>query len=322
MAKDHIVDYDTTAGNNTDIDGVSIAEGMAPSNVNNAKRELMADLAELYGDIGGSLVSAGSGGAFTLTTNDNVAAYAQKQFYMFEANHAMPDTATATLNINAIGAKPLRKHVTLNLENGDIAANQMVAVCYEATNDCFHVLSPLADAPIVQGTHSLWIPAAAMDPNVSNGCAVLTKAETTSGRPDIRSLDFDKDSDKFAQFAVAMPKSWDEGTITFIPYWTHKTSTAAYGVAWFLQAVACADGDTIDVAYGTAQSSVDTGGTDEDQYVGPESSAITVGGAPAAGELTHFQIYRDVSDAGDTLDADACLLGIIVKVTINAKDDS
>ncbi len=322
MAKDHIADYDTAPGNNTDVDGINTAEGWAPSNVNNAVREMMADLAEWYGDIGGSLVSGGSGGAYTLTTNDSVAAYAQKQFYLFEADHAMPDTATATLNINAIGAKPLRKHVTMNLENGDIVANQIVAVCYEATNDCFHMLTPGADAPIVQGTHTMWIPAAAMYATQTNGCAALAAQETTAGRPDIYTLDFDKDSDEYAQFSVAMPKSWDEGTITFIPVWTHKTSTAAYGVSWFLQGVACADGDTADVAFGTAQESQDTGGTDEDVYIGPESSAITIGGSPAADELCFFQIYRDVSDAGDTLDADACLIGIKVLVTINAKDDS
>ena len=28
-------------------------------------------------------------------------------------------------------------------------------------------------------------------------------------------LDFDKDTDEFAQFSVAFPKSWNEGTITY-----------------------------------------------------------------------------------------------------------
>ena len=47
MAKDTISQYSTTAGSNTDIQSVSIAEGMAPSDVNNAIRELMVDLASL-----------------------------------------------------------------------------------------------------------------------------------------------------------------------------------------------------------------------------------------------------------------------------------
>jgi len=47
MAKTKISQYDATAGNNTDIDSISIAEGMLPSNVNNALRELMAHLKDM-----------------------------------------------------------------------------------------------------------------------------------------------------------------------------------------------------------------------------------------------------------------------------------
>ena len=38
-------------------------------------------------------------------------------------------------------------------------------------------------------------------------------------------LDFDKDSDEFAQFAVAFPKSWNEGTVTFQPFWSGVAAT-------------------------------------------------------------------------------------------------
>lgn len=41
-----IKDYSTTASNNTAINGINIAEGCAPSNVNNAIRQVMADLAD------------------------------------------------------------------------------------------------------------------------------------------------------------------------------------------------------------------------------------------------------------------------------------
>ena len=44
MAKDKLTDYDSTAANNTDIGGISIDEGMLPSNVNNALREVMSHL--------------------------------------------------------------------------------------------------------------------------------------------------------------------------------------------------------------------------------------------------------------------------------------
>jgi len=44
MAKDKISDYSETASSNTDIGGISIAEGMMPSTVNNAFRELTSQL--------------------------------------------------------------------------------------------------------------------------------------------------------------------------------------------------------------------------------------------------------------------------------------
>ena len=45
-----IKDYSTTASNNTSVGGVSIAEGMLPSNINNAFRAITADIREFYND--------------------------------------------------------------------------------------------------------------------------------------------------------------------------------------------------------------------------------------------------------------------------------
>ena len=44
MSKDKLTDYDATASNNTDVGGISVAEGMLPSGVNNAIREQMSHL--------------------------------------------------------------------------------------------------------------------------------------------------------------------------------------------------------------------------------------------------------------------------------------
>ena len=87
---------------------------------------------------------------------------------------------------------------------------------------------PLSRRP---GTDTIWVPAGAMRPTVSNGCANITDVETTIGRPDMQVLDFDASSDEHAQFSIAFPKSWNEGTITFQVYWT-TTATDTDGVAW------------------------------------------------------------------------------------------
>lgn len=47
MAKNSITDFSATAASNTDIQNVDIDEGCAPSGINNAIRELMADLADV-----------------------------------------------------------------------------------------------------------------------------------------------------------------------------------------------------------------------------------------------------------------------------------
>ena len=45
-----IKDYSSTASNNSSVGGVSIAEGMLPSNINNALRAILADTREWYND--------------------------------------------------------------------------------------------------------------------------------------------------------------------------------------------------------------------------------------------------------------------------------
>ena len=59
MPKNKISEYSSTAGDNTDIGGINIAEGMAPSDVNNAMREQMSQLKEfLDGSSGDTITTA------------------------------------------------------------------------------------------------------------------------------------------------------------------------------------------------------------------------------------------------------------------------
>lgn len=47
MPKDELNDYSGTAGLNTDVGGINIAEGWSPANVNNSIREIMSDIARV-----------------------------------------------------------------------------------------------------------------------------------------------------------------------------------------------------------------------------------------------------------------------------------
>ena len=61
-----IKDYSSTAGGNTSVGGISIAEGMLPSNINNAFRALTADIREWYNDSQWVIYGDGDS-AFTVT---------------------------------------------------------------------------------------------------------------------------------------------------------------------------------------------------------------------------------------------------------------
>ena len=62
MAKTKISEYDSTAANNTDIDGINISEGCSPANINNALREQMAHLKDLQAGLSGDTIPVASGG--------------------------------------------------------------------------------------------------------------------------------------------------------------------------------------------------------------------------------------------------------------------
>ena len=183
------------------------------------------------------------------------------------------------------------------------------------------VLKSATAAVKIAGTETMWIPSSAMYGASTNG-ADAQQVETTATRPDMKVLDFDAGTDEFAQFSVAFPKSWNEGTITYQVFWA-PASTNTGNCIFGLQGVAVGDGDTIDIAYGTAINITDAGiGTVEDQQVSPVSSAVTIAGSPAVDQQTYFQLFRDANAGGDTFSADARVLGVKLFFTTDAANDA
>jgi hypothetical protein len=177
-------------------------------------------------------------------------------------------------------------------------------------------------AMLIAGKQTIWIPAAAMTPTASSGCAALAATETTAGRPDMSTLDFDASTKENVQFHIMFPKTWNRGTITYQVSWT-TTATDTDGVAWTMQAVACANDDTIDVAYGTAVVVTDDNlSAAEDVLITSESGALTIAGSPAADEICFFRLSRDVTNGNDDMTEDARLLGIRMFFVTNTEDDT
>ena len=68
MAKNKISEFSSTPANNTDIAGINIAEGCAPSGINNAIRELMAQLKDQQAGTDGDNFTVGGNLSVTGTT--------------------------------------------------------------------------------------------------------------------------------------------------------------------------------------------------------------------------------------------------------------
>ncbi len=183
------------------------------------------------------------------------------------------------------------------------------------------VLKSATAAIKIAGTETMWVPASAMYATETNG-AEANQVETTALRPDMKVMDFADTADDHAQFSVAFPKSWNEGTITYQCFWTPSTTNTGDCI-FGLQGVSCGDSDTIDVAFGTAVNITDAGiGTVEDQQVSAVSSAVTIAGSPAVDQQTYFQIFRDANAGGDTFTGVARLLGIKIFFTTDAANDA
>jgi hypothetical protein len=173
----------------------------------------------------------------------------------------------------------------------------------------------------IAGKETIWVPATAMYPASSNGCGDIAQTELTAQRPEVKALPFDASSDEYAQFAVAFPKSWNLGTVTFQTYWS-VTGTNTGTVCFAVQGVAVSSDDTLDVAMGTAvaNTALAASGTANDLMVNVESGAVTIGGSPADADEVFFNIYRDVS--ADSQTADARLLGVKLFFTTDAANDA
>jgi hypothetical protein len=172
------------------------------------------------------------------------------------------------------------------------------------------------------GRHMIYVSAAAMRPSVTGGCADLAAIASAANQPDIVTLNFDSTTKEYAQFSISMPKSWNEGTISAAFIWSHASGGASHGLAWSLQAVAVSNDDAIATNFGTAQLSIDTGGTANDVYVSPETSAITVGGTPQAEDVVFFRVALETDDSSHTINIDARLHGIQLFIVTDADTDA
>lgn len=220
--------------------------------------------------------------------------------------------ANTSVNIAGDGAT-----VTGIKDEDDMSSNSNVKLATQQSIKAY--VDTAATGVKKVGKETIYVPAAAMYPNSTAGCADLEQVELSNG-PELKCLDFDASSDENAQFTVAFPKSWNEGTVTFQAFFT-VTGTNTGTVAWGLSGVSFADNASINTAFGTnvVATAKAHSGTSNDINVTAESGAVTITGA-AVDTQTYFQIMRDVS--ADDQTGDARLLGIKLFFTTDAANDA
>lgn len=138
--------YSATDASNTSASPDGAPEGMNPSGVNDTIRALIGATKRFWTRIqtaGGTF--GGATDAYTATYSPVLAAYVSGERYSFVAN--ADNTGTATLNINSLGAKTIKKVTSsgkVALAAGDIKSTQPVTVEYDGTD--MIMVTPIANA--------------------------------------------------------------------------------------------------------------------------------------------------------------------------------
>jgi len=175
---------------------------------------------------------------------------------------------------------------------------------------------PLVSDALMQGKHTVWVPAVAMTPLTTNGAAVGT-LELGTNDVMLVTLDYDQTTSELAQFTITPPKSWNEGTVQ-----ARFRFTAASGsgtVIFGIKGVAISNDDPIDATFGsTADSSAITLTAANDLHLS-STVTVTIGGTPVTVDTLIFQVVRNISD---TLTADAKLMGVELFLTITDGEDT
>lgn len=115
MPRAKISEFSTTAGDNTDIDGINIAEGCAPSGINDAIRELMAQLKDFQSGAAGDNITV----VGTLAAKGTSASGADLKLY--------EDTDNGTNYVGFIAPASIASNVQWTLPSADGTANQVLA---------------------------------------------------------------------------------------------------------------------------------------------------------------------------------------------------
>ena len=306
----NVAEWSITPGSNTSVDGVAIGENCPFSNMNNMGRAIMAAVKLEVASIGANVSAAATpdigsvGGAVSMLGVTTVTGFATAPAGLLRTIHF--ETATPIVP----GANLSAPFTSITMQKGDVQVQRSLGsgawkVEYNSRYN------------IVSGKHKLWIPASAM---LCYPASTTAFTEQVATAYPYASWDFDQSTIEAVYFTISMPSSWNEGTVTFVPVWTAAAGSG--DVIWAILGVARGNDDAIAAAAGASATSTDTLIATGDLHRGPESSAFTIDGSPAANDTVFFFFRRNATDGSDTLTADAKLIGVELYITTDAAVDT
>lgn len=131
--------WSTTAATNASADSdINWAEGQTPSSVNDSARQMMASLAAYHKDTNGTITAGGSANALTVTTNSSHTSLTNGLKVRFVT--ASANTSTATLAVDGLTAKNLKKQGGTALASGDLVSGAIYEAMYLSSPDEFRLI--------------------------------------------------------------------------------------------------------------------------------------------------------------------------------------
>jgi hypothetical protein len=152
----------TAAANATADSTINWQEGQAPSSINDSARAMMAATAKYRDDIAGATVTAGSSTAYTVSSYSVYDTLAHLNGQMIAFTPHVTNGATVTLNVDSLGAKPLRSAPNVELLAGTIIQGTPYVATYNNSDGAFYLQSFFGNpynVPLGAGM-DYWLPTA------------------------------------------------------------------------------------------------------------------------------------------------------------------
>jgi hypothetical protein len=154
MAKTKISEWSATPANNTDIDGINIAEGCAPSGINDAIREMMSQIKDWQAGTSGDYTAVSAGGTGVGTLTGIVKGNGTSAFSAVTApsGNIVGTTDTQTLTNKTLTTPVLTNPTVTNYVETAYTANSSTAITLDLANGTVQIITLTGNATVTMPT--------------------------------------------------------------------------------------------------------------------------------------------------------------------------